>query len=360
MSFFGNVVNGVVGGGAQLLGHAVNGVSQPFESLAGTDLNPGGGLVNTGKSITNSSVNYKGAANPIAGSASKSASNGGQVQDNASDPYADAIAGYGSGGGLSSSDQAYISSQLDNLNSLLGRTQTGLDQGLSTLNNSYQSNVNQQQNQENQALQDYGDKRIQTNKDKLGAYNTINQNANNGYRSLAQLIGRSAGSGSSAFQDLLPDVVGKDTSSKRGDANLTYANNLGNIDNAQKKTELSFQGILSDLANQRAAQEQQLRTGVESQRQNILGQQQSLQAQQGNAAGARALQPAIENSRNAVESFFNQFQPTITAQQAAIAAPDLSQYTTDRSVVNAQNQGISDPTNPYADILRKKLQDQAV
>lgn len=252
---------------------------------------------------------------------------------------------------------AYIDTQLGNLNSLLGRSDTGLNQGLTQLNNSYQGNVNDQTNKENQAIQDYNDNRTQTNKDKLGAYDTINQNANNGYRSLAQLIGRASGAGSSAFTDLLPDVVGKDISGKRGTANQTYATNLGNIDTAQKKTENSFAGILADLANQRAAQEQQLRTGVENQKQSILGQEQALQAQRGNAAGAQALQPQIEASRNAVESFFNQFQPTITAQQAAIAAPDLSQYTVDRSNVNAANQGNPDPTNPYSDILRKKLQD---
>lgn len=269
------------------------------------------------------------------------------------DPYT-----AGAAGGASAADQVAVQSGLANLNDLLGRTDTGLAQGLEGLNDSYQSNLNQQQNQENQALQDYGDQRTQTNKDKLGAYDTINKNANNGYRSLAQIIGRASGTGSSAFQDLLPDVVGRDTSSKRGDANQTYATNLGNIDTAQKKTENSFANILADLANQRNAQEQQLRTGVEQQKQSILGQQQQLQSQAGNAGAANALQPQIENSRNAVESFFNQFKPTITPQQAAIAAPDLSQYSVDRSNVNAQQQGAPDPTNPYADILRKKLQDQ--
>lgn len=257
-------------------------------------------------------------------------------------------------------NNAYIDSQIANLNSLLGRTNTGLAQGVQQLNESYQGNVNQQNNKLAQAQQDYADNRVQTNKDKLGAYDTINRNANNGYRSLAQVIGRAAGTGSSAFQEALPDVVGKDTSAKRGTANQTYATNLGNIDTAQKKTELSFANILQDLANQRASQEQTLRSGIEGQRQNLLGQEQQLQAQRGNAAGAQTLQPQIEASRNAVESFFNQFKPTVTAQQAAIAAPDLSQYTVDRSNVNAQAAGAPDPTNPYSDILRKKLQDQAV
>lgn len=254
---------------------------------------------------------------------------------------------------------AYVDSQIANLNDLLGRTDTSLNQGLEQLNSSYQGSVNQQNNQLAQANQDYSDKRVATNKDKLGAYNTINKNANNGYRSLSQIIGRASGTGSSAFQEALPDAIGKDIGSKRGEANTTYASNMGNIDTAQKKTELSFQQILQDLANQRQAQEQSLRTGVEQQKQSILSQQQALQAQRGNLAGAQALQPQIEGSRNAVDSFFQQFKPTYTAQQAAIAAPDLGKYNVDRSVVNAQNQG-GNTANPYADILRKKLQEQAV
>lgn len=266
-------------------------------------------------------------------------------------------------------NNAYLDAQAANLNSLLGRTDTGLNQGLSQLNDSYTGNVNQQQSKQNQALQDYADNRVATNKDKLTAYDTINKNANNGYRSLAQIIGRASGSGSSAFQDLLPDVVGKDISGKRGEANQTYATNLGNIDTAQKKTEQNFAQVLQDLANQRAAQEQQLRTGVETQKQTLQSQLQQNAAQKaqnsggGYAAVAAAQAPyqsQIDNSRNAVENFFNQFRPTVTAQQAAIAAPDLTGYEVDRSNVNAQQAGAADPTNPYADILRKKLQDQPV
>jgi hypothetical protein len=91
--------------------------------------------------------------------------------------------GAGSDAALSS---AYVDQQLANLNDLLGRTNTGLNQGLQQLGDSYQSNLNTQTNAKNQALQDYTDQRVATNKDKLGAYDTINKNANNAYRSLAQ------------------------------------------------------------------------------------------------------------------------------------------------------------------------------
>ena len=384
--------------------HLAGNVAGPLAELAGgiQDFGPGHGtgqLTQLGHNITSPNVHLSnpggllashnpaftgaGAYNPAyqAPQTGGGGSQGGGGQDTGGGQYAGGYGsygnGYGSGGGGGGSanattiaqNNAYLDSQAANLNSLLGRTDTGLNQGLSKLNDSYTGNVNQQTNQENQALQDYADNRVQTNKDKLGAYDTINRNANSGYRSLAQIIGHASGSGSSAFQQLLPDVVGKDISGKRGVANQTYASNLGNIDTAQKKTELSFSNILADLANQRQAQEQQLRTGVEQQRQSLQGQldQNATQRVQNNgggyaqvAAAQAPYQTAIDNSRNAVESFFAQFKPTVTPQQAAIAAPDLTQYTVDRSNVNAQNQGAQDPTNPYAAILRRKLTEQGV
>lgn len=345
---------------ATALGHNI---SNPNVTLS----NPGGVLSSNNPAFTGAGA-Y--GAKVLGGGSGQSASKPGVAASPSgaytTDPNAAANAAAAQ---QTQADLAYLGGQQTDLNSLLGRTQTGLDQGLGQLNSSYQGSVNQQQNQENQALQNYQDQRTQTNKDKLNAYDTINRNANSGYRSLAQLIGHASGSGSSAFQELLPNVIGKDTSSQRTGANDTYATNLGNIDTAQKKTEGSFAQILQDLANQRQAQEQSLRTGVENQRQSIqqqLEQNAALQAQArggGYAEVAAAQQPyqqAIDNSRNTVEGFFNQFKPTYTAQQAAIAAPDLSQYQTDRSVVNAQQQGASDPTNPYADILRRKLQDGSI
>lgn len=276
---------------------------------------------------------------------------------------------YGTGSAASPADLAFLDANEAQLRDLLGRTDTGLNQGLEKLNNDYQGTVNQTNGQKAQALQDYQDNRVTTTKDKMTGYDRINKGANTGYRSLAQIIGRGAGTASSAFQDVLPDVIGRDTSAKRGEVNQVYANNLGQIDNAQKKTELSFENILSDLQRQRQAGEQDLRTGIEGQRQSINGQLGQIAGQRAQANGGgyaavlAAQQPtqnAITNSRSAVESFFNQFKAPIQAGQATVAAPDLSQYTVDKSNVNAANQGSPDPTNPYSDLLRKKLQEQAV
>lgn len=265
-------------------------------------------------------------------------------------------------------DVSFLNDQEASLNKLLGRTNTGLDQGLSKLGTDYQTNVDQQNAAEKQALSGYADKRVQQNQGKQTAYDTINRNAGTGYNSLAQLIGRASGRGSSAFQELLPNVIGKDASSKRLQATDTYGQNLQGIDKAQNNTELSFQNILADLLKQKKQGEEDLKSGIEGQRQGILNQilgvqGQRAQAKGGGYAAVKAAQAgtnqAIDNSRNSVEGFFNQFRTPYTPQQAAVATPDLAAYQVDRAGVNAAAQG-QDANNPYASILRRKLSGNAI
>jgi len=270
----------------------------------------------------------------------------------------------GGGGGVSASDLAYLDDQASQLRDLLNRTDTGLNQGLQQNQDEYDRQLGGANNQKSQQYANYEDQRVAQNQGKLNTYDTINRNANNAFRSLSQIVGRAAGTGSSAFRDLLPNVVGSDISSKRGTANQTYGSNLQGIDRAQGQFDISFADVLDDLLRQKKTNENTLRTGIEGQRQSLNSQlgtvaAQKAQAQGGGYAQVRAAQQPfqdnINNSRNQVESFFNQFRTAYTPKQAVAVAPELAGYTADRSTINAQNQGVADPTNPYAALLRKRL-----
>lgn len=279
------------------------------------------------------------------------------------------------GGGTSAAAQgtaddiAYLNDQASQLRALLGRTDTGLSQGLAKNEDQYNSQVGGANADKERQYANYADQRVGQNQNKLSTYDTINKNAGNGYRSLAQIIGRASGTGSSAFQDLLPDVVGKDTSSKRQAATDTFGRNLQGIDKAQGQYDISFGDVLSDLVRQKKANEDSLRTGIEGERQGINNQLsqnagQVAQAQGGGYAAVKAAQApyqaAIDNSRNNVESFFNTFRSQYTPKQAVAATPELSAYNTDRSNVNANGDSQpGDPTNPYSQLLRKRLQGAA-
>jgi len=247
-----------------------------------------------------------------------------------------------------SQNALYLQDQAGQLRDLLTRNDTSYSHGLAGNQDAYDTGagtVNQQHDAQVTSQ----------NKGKQSAYDTINSNANNGYRSLAQIIGRASGTGSSAFQQLLPDVIGRDTSSKRQGATDTFGQNLSNID-------ASTTTSLADLLKQKKAADEATSTGYQNNRQSFNGQlsQNAGQLAQNNGGDFNAVkaaqQPfadAINNSRNAVEGFFNQYRTPFTPQAVD---PNLAQYQTDRSAVNAQSQPGADGSNPYSQLLRKKLQ----
>jgi len=260
---------------------------------------------------------------------------------------------------------ASLADQRSQLQGLLGRTDVGLSQGLTRNENDYNTEVGGANDAKALQYGNFADKRVSNNENKQSAFGTINRNANAGYRSLAQIIGRASGTGSSAFRDLLPNVIGQDTSSKRSAANENFGRNLQGIDKAQGQYDISFESVLADLLRQKKDNEATLRTGVEGQRQGINSQlaqnaAQDAQARGGGFAAVRAasqpFQDSINSSRDTVQSFFDQFRTPFAQKQAVAPTPELSQYTTDRSVVNQQAQGGGDASNPYAQLLRKRLQ----
>jgi len=286
--------------------------------------------------------------------------------------------GYASGGSTGGSvntsgatvaqNNAYLDDQANQLRDLLSRTNTGLDQGMSRIGSEYGQQVGNANADKTKQLGVYQDNRVTQNTDKQNGFNTANKNANNGYRSLSQIIGRASGTGSSAFKDMLPNVIGTDLSSKRQGITDTYGANLRGIDKSQNDYLSSFEQVLQDLANQKKNNENTLSTGIETQRQGINSQlaTNAVQKVQNNGGGYAQVQAAqapyqtaIDNSRNTVQSFFDQFRPNYAPKTAAAATPDLAAYQTDRSTVNAQNQGI-DSTNPYASLLRRRLTEGTV
>lgn len=260
-----------------------------------------------------------------------------------------AAGGGGGGTGYTPDDVSFLNDQEASLRALLARTDTGLAQGLQKNEDDYNTNVDQANHQK-------GDLVTEEDKGKQGAYDTIDRNANTGYRSLAQIIGRAAGTGSSAFMEALPDAVGKDTSSKRQNATTTHDDNISKIDQ-------SFEGVLADYLKQKKDNESNIRTQVEQQRQGIEGQLADTAGKRAQAAGGgyaavKAAQApadaAIQSSKNSVENFFNTFRTPFTPQ--AVTA-DRAGYNTDRSVINANvaPEATDDPSNPYSALLKKRL-----
>jgi hypothetical protein len=269
--------------------------------------------------------------------------------------------------GYTSGDIAALQQNAQLLNSLLGRLQGGIDRGKQTIDSQYNQELSNANLARDRQLGTYGDQTTAQKTNRENQLGQINQNANAGMNSLRNIIGRSSGSGSSVYQDLLPYLIGNDMSSNRRGVMNTTGENLQSIDKAKNQYEADFSGVLQDLANQKKQNENNLMSGIEGQRQGYLQQQMTNNAQLSQAQGGgydqvkqaiAPIQSQYDQSLNNVDSFFNQFQPTYTPNQKAAPTAALNTYTVDRSTANATDTGAAD-NNPYASLLRKKLTGQA-
>lgn len=274
-------------------------------------------------------------------------------------PQADTYTPTGTGGtggsGTSStytpSDIAYLQGIKQQYQDQLGGLDTTLTQGNKTIANQYDKGVSDTN----------FDKKTQSDAQtatKGKNYSQINNAANKGYNSLSAILGRASGTGSSAFQKLLPNIIGKDISSKRADANNVYGTNMSNIDS-------SFAQVLADLADQKRKNEEDLLTGIGDKRTDLNSKLATTEGQLnysggGDLASIRAAQAPYEaaarQSQLDVNGLFDKYFKPFTPKQAA---PALSNYNMDRSVINAGNQGTAGGDNAYAQLLRKKLTQQA-
>lgn len=285
----------------------------------------------------------------------------GQVQGAYNEPA-------GGAGNSTAGDRAYLDDQEQSLRSLLGKSSTYLNQGLSGITDSYNKETGRQQDAQAQALRGYDQKRTETTQSKLGALNKVDTNARTLADSLRRILGLAGAANSSAARVAAPGAVARQATEQRGGVIDQYGSNLRNIDQAQGDTELSFKNIMQDLLEQRNQKELGLRQGIgqqEIQSQQSLAdiaRQRSLLNGGGYGDVRAATAPfraQVDQGNNALDQLFNQFRTPYAQRSAQVATPQLADYTVDRAAINANAQGGAAEGSPYSQFLRKRLQGQS-
>lgn len=272
----------------------------------------------------------------------------------------------GSPGGSSAADLAYLNNQEGLLRSLLGRSQTTLDQGLANLSDSYNREVSGANQQRSRVLGDFGMQREDTTKAKQTALNRVDTNARVLNNSLRQILGLAGGSGSSAYQYAAPNAVARQSSGERNDVLSNFAANDRDISIAESRATEDFSKLLDDLARQRSEKEQQLRSGVIESEQNTNRSLAELSAQRSALQGKNysqslaAQQPyanAISERQSQLDNLFNQFRsPTLSAAPVNVQAPTLRDYMVEGAGITGSAQ---QPTyDRYYNPLRRDEEEQ--
>jgi hypothetical protein len=278
-------------------------------------------------------------------------------------------AGTAAGSGVANTDAqdlAYLDDQEGSLRGMLTSAQKTLDNGLTQIGDTYNKEVGRTTEQKTAAGQQYATKREDTTRDKQSALGRVDAGARTLSDSVRRMLGMASGQNSSAFQEAAPGMITRDATIKRGAQNETFGRNLRDIDTAETSTNNSFEQYLQDLGEQKKTKESGLREGVLGQEQQIynnLGQiARDREAVKGGTYGsmrsASAPYQAEASARqSALDGLFAQFRTPFQTKDVAVQAPNLSDYTVDRTTLNANAQAGTqgDPSSPYSQFLKKKF-----
>ena len=265
---------------------------------------------------------------------------------------------------------AYYDAQRSNLERQLGRADTALNQGLTNLTNSYNSEVSKANGQRSRALEDYGIQRDDTGRAKDSALDKVNTNARTLADSLRRRIGLASGSGSSAYQIAAPGAVAREASADRTGVLENFGENYRALDLAERRAKEDFASLLDDLLRQKQSRELGLRQGIEGQKNDISSQLAQLAGQRAQATGGgyaatvAAMQPYLDQiaaREGTIDNLFSQFTTPYAVKQVNVQKPELRDYLVDRAAINANNEsGGQDPYAPYGNLLKREDEQQPV
>ena len=269
----------------------------------------------------------------------------------------------GGGSSYSADDLKYINDQIANLTGQQGRYGTALRDGLTSLGDSYNKNVSDQNLNQQRNLERYGTQLQDTEAGRGNALGQVDTGARTLADSLRRMLGMASGSDSSAYQITAPGAVARDASGKRGDVLDTYGRNFRDINKAKDDSQTDFERLLADLSAQRKQGESSLRSGVLSGQNELSTQLADAEAEKQLLLGGgydqvrqatSGYRGDISNREAKLDNLFTQFRTPYNIEPINAQIPDLAQYTTDRTAINANNSGQTSPYSPYAQLLKKR------
>jgi len=259
---------------------------------------------------------------------------------------------YGSAANYANTQKNETNMMLDDqegtLRRLLGSLGTQRDQGIQKLSDSYNSEKLAGENQYNQQGED-------NTRQKMGALDKVDTNARTAYNSLRRLLGLSGSANQSALKFAAPSAIARVASGERNDQIENFGLNERNITNAR-------QTFLDDLDAKKKERESEFLKGIASQEQSLnsdLGDIAARRVQNngGDYAAVRAarspFQASIDAKQAEIDGLFNKYNTPFNANKTLAT---LNQFNVDKAAINANRNSGNADYSPYAQPLRKKLQ----
>lgn len=323
---------------------AIKRIQGPVKPVASAVIKP----VGTGTSVANATSNYSA---------------------NGSDPYSSSASRINSrgGGAVNQDDINYLNDEESFTRSLLDSARRTLENGLTSINDSYNKEQSSANSQRSRALEDYGIQRDDTTRKKGDALGKVDTNARTLSNSVRRLLGMASGSDSTAFNQTAPDAVARLASGERTNVLGDFGENFRALDLSEKRATDDFAALLEDLAAQRNQRESGLRGDIIEREQGInsslaeIARQRALLQGGGYTGVKAAMQPyknAISGGQSQLDSLFEKYRTPYSVKPVVVEKPELRDYTVDRANI-AANQQAGTTDDPYS-YFRRKRADEAV
>jgi hypothetical protein len=274
------------------------------------------------------------------------------------------------GSGRGGSAPAYSQQDMDYLNnqqSLYERLMSSIDSaetsGMQRLENSETTANNKAKGQRGRAVEDFGVRRTDTERQQGQALDRVGDNSRTLRNSLMRQLGLGA-SGGSAFM-VADSAVARDASKNRAGVQENYGMNFRDLGTAEKRADEDYTTLLDEIKADRRAKEESFKAG-------ILGQRQQNQQALGEIAGERArlqggnpLQASAGYRSNylglqdQIDALPSQYSTDVAARDLKVETPQLRDYIVDRAAIGG-GQGKQTQYSPYAQFLQKDDEELAV
>lgn len=271
----------------------------------------------------------------------------------------------GSTGGTSSNQQDldYLNNQSSLYDRLLQSLKSTESSGLQKLDQSKIEAENKAKLQQERALRDFSVKREDTTRAKQNALGQVDTNARTLSDSMRRIIGMAAGSGASANL-AANSAVARQASQQRNNVMSGYAANDRDLSTAENDTNVDFESLLQDIANQRKQKEEEFRAGLAQQEQGIVQSQGEIAAERARLQGGNTLsamkpyQDRYFGLQTNIDQLPAQFATNVSARDLNVKTPQLRDYLVDRQAVNATRQSGQQQYSPYSAFLQRKEEDK--
>ena len=283
----------------------------------------------------------------------------------------DVASSYAATGGASDynpADLAYLEDSRSRLQRQLQSADLAKRNGLTALNDSYNSNVSSANSDRGRALEDFSTKREDTTRAKDQAITKVDTSARTLADSLRRRIGMASGSGSSAYQITAPAAVARDASQNRTGVLENYGTNFRNLATAEDRAKSDFEKYLDQLEAEKKQRESDFLASVYDKQNDIssslaeVARQEALLKGGGYDQVKQAMNPyvsQIDSRQSAIDNLFKKYRTPSSVQKVKVQAPQLSDYVVDNSTIkNAQQAG--DTYAPYTYLPQDKKDDSTL